>query len=224
MAPLIAWTPSPRTRPVPAGPRQSRPAPEKVGGHQEYAIVCVCCYRGVIRAEGTSRQLARPALDRDTAALLFVADMYGVQLDQLATVLGVSDRRAADIAARWVARGHAETGRLSPGARWAWLTKAGPDGLRAALRREPARAVPAGAPARGHRGPARAGGGAGLRRGGRALAQRAAPAGPAGRPPGPPRAPARRRGPLAGPARLPARTRDLAARPRPASAGPSRSS
>jgi hypothetical protein len=79
----------------------------------------------VIRAEGTSRQLALPALDRDTAALLFAADMYGVQLDQLATVLGVSDRRAADIVARWVARGHAETGRLSPGARWAWLTKAG---------------------------------------------------------------------------------------------------
>jgi hypothetical protein len=79
----------------------------------------------VIRAERTSRQLARPALDRDTAALLFVADMYGVQLDQLATLLGVSDRRAGDIVARWVARGHAKTGRLSPGARWAWLTKAG---------------------------------------------------------------------------------------------------
>ncbi len=99
--------------------------PEKVSSYQEYAIVCVCCYRGVIRAAGTYRQLARPAQDRDTAALLFVADMYGVQLDQLGAVLGVSDRRSADIAARWVARGHAQTGRLSPGTRWAWLTKAG---------------------------------------------------------------------------------------------------
>src|SRR6202034_4945027 len=58
-------------------------------------------------------------------ALLFVAEMYGVQLDQLGAVLGVSDRRSADIAARWVACGHAQTGRLGPGARWAWLTKAG---------------------------------------------------------------------------------------------------
>ncbi|MGH3402752.1 MAG: hypothetical protein ACRDRJ_09645, partial [Streptosporangiaceae bacterium] len=54
-----------------------------------------------------------------------MADMYGVQLDQLGAMLGVSDRRSADMAARWVARGHAQAGRLSPGARWAWLTKAG---------------------------------------------------------------------------------------------------
>jgi len=51
--------------------------------------------------------------------------MYGVQLDQLASVLEVSDRRAAGIAARWVERGHAQTGWLGPGARWAWLTRAG---------------------------------------------------------------------------------------------------
>lgn len=79
----------------------------------------------MIRAERTSRQLASAARNRDTAGLLFAAEMYGVQLDQLASLLEVSDRRAADIAARWVERGHAQTGRLGPGARWAWLTTAG---------------------------------------------------------------------------------------------------
>lgn len=79
----------------------------------------------MIRAERTSPQLASAARDRDTAGLLFVAEMYGVQLDQLASVLEVSDRRATGIAARWVERGHAQTGWLGPGARWAWLTRAG---------------------------------------------------------------------------------------------------
>jgi hypothetical protein len=62
---------------------------------------------------------------RDTAGLLFVADMYGVQLDQLATMLEVSERRAADVVSRWVGRGQAEAGRLSLGPRWVWLTRAG---------------------------------------------------------------------------------------------------
>jgi hypothetical protein len=62
---------------------------------------------------------------RDTAALLFVAEMYGAQLDQLAAILGVTNRRAGDIAARWVARGQAQAGRLGPGSRWVWLTKTG---------------------------------------------------------------------------------------------------
>ncbi len=51
--------------------------------------------------------------------------MYGLQLDQLAALLAVADRRASTIAARWVRDGLAETGRLGPGARWVWLTKAG---------------------------------------------------------------------------------------------------
>jgi hypothetical protein len=76
----------------------------------------------VIRAEGAPR--ARLA-DRDVAGLLFVAEMYGVQLDQLAAVLGVTGRRAAGIAAGWVDRGQAKSDRLGPGARWVWLTKAG---------------------------------------------------------------------------------------------------
>ncbi len=64
-------------------------------------------------------------MERDTAGLLFVAEMYGVQLDQLATKLEVPERRAADVVSRWVGRGHAEAGRLSPGSRWVWLTRAG---------------------------------------------------------------------------------------------------
>jgi hypothetical protein len=63
--------------------------------------------------------------DRDTAALLFVAEMYAVQLDQLADILRVSSRRAGSIAAGWIARQLAQADRLGPGARWIWLTKAG---------------------------------------------------------------------------------------------------
>jgi hypothetical protein len=80
----------------------------------------------VNRADGTpAARLAAPDTGRDAAALVFVAEMYGVQLDQLAAVLGVTSRRASDIAARWVARRQAQSDRLSPGGRWIWLTKAG---------------------------------------------------------------------------------------------------
>jgi hypothetical protein len=57
--------------------------------------------------------------------MLFAAEMYGVQLDHLAAVLGVSEARARAIAARWRGRGHAETARLGPGTPWTWLTKTG---------------------------------------------------------------------------------------------------
>lgn len=75
----------------------------------------------MIRADGTSSRLA----GRDVAGLLFVAEMYGVQLDHLAAALGVSGRRAGDLAAGWVARRQAEADRLGPGGRWVWLTRAG---------------------------------------------------------------------------------------------------
>ena len=39
--------------------------------------------------------------ERDIAALLFVADMYAVQLDQLAAVLGVTQARARAVALAW---------------------------------------------------------------------------------------------------------------------------
>jgi hypothetical protein len=51
--------------------------------------------------------------------------MYGVQLDQLAAVLAVSEPRARAIAARWRHQRHAESARLGPGAPWIWLTRTG---------------------------------------------------------------------------------------------------
>jgi hypothetical protein len=68
----------------------------------------------VIPAEGTS-----------TAGLVFVAEMYGVQLDHLAAALGVSEPRARAVGAGWRARGYAESARLGPGGSWTWLTRAG---------------------------------------------------------------------------------------------------
>jgi hypothetical protein len=62
---------------------------------------------------------------RDITGLLFAAEMYGVQLDQLAAVLGVSGPRAGAIAARWRRQRHAESARLGPGPPWLWLTRAG---------------------------------------------------------------------------------------------------
>lgn len=57
--------------------------------------------------------------------LVFVAEMYGVQLDQLAAVLGVTERRAAAVATRWSASGLVAVERLAPGPRWVWLTRSG---------------------------------------------------------------------------------------------------
>ena len=49
---------------------------------------------------GTAAAFGRLA-ERDVAALLFVADMYAVQLDQLAVVLGVTEARARAITLAW---------------------------------------------------------------------------------------------------------------------------
>jgi hypothetical protein len=62
---------------------------------------------------------------RDIAALLFVADMYAVQLDQLAVVLGVTQPRARAVALGWRRAGHAESARIGPGLPWLWLTRSG---------------------------------------------------------------------------------------------------
>lgn len=88
----------------------------------------------------------RPRLAvRDASALVFAADMYGVQLDQLAALLARGDRSAEDkaaedppgadppgadriaaaAAARWKSLGYAETARLGPGRPWLWVTRAG---------------------------------------------------------------------------------------------------
>lgn len=62
---------------------------------------------------------------RDIDALVFVGEMYGVQLDQLADVLGVRVERARAIAARWRELGYAESARLGPGPPWIWATRSG---------------------------------------------------------------------------------------------------
>ncbi len=51
--------------------------------------------------------------------------MYGVQLDQLAALLAATEERARAVAARWRARGYADSARLGPGKAWLWLTRAG---------------------------------------------------------------------------------------------------
>jgi hypothetical protein len=57
--------------------------------------------------------------------LIFTAEMYGLQVDQLAIALGLTERRAAAVVTTWTSAGTAEAGRLGPGPRWVWLTKSG---------------------------------------------------------------------------------------------------
>jgi hypothetical protein len=71
---------------------------------------------------------------QDGTGLSFLAEMYGVQLDQLAALLGLTDRRAEALVARWSTQNVAESGILSPGPPWVWLTRTG---LRAAGARYP---------------------------------------------------------------------------------------
>jgi hypothetical protein len=61
---------------------------------------------------------------RDADALVFAADMYGIQLDQLAALTG-GDRSARAAAKRWRDLGYAETGRLTEGPAWLWVTRVG---------------------------------------------------------------------------------------------------
>ena len=78
-------------------------------------------------APGSPPAAAVPAhlAGRDIAGLLFVADMYGVQLDQLAAVLGVGEPRARAIASSWRRARYTQSARLGPGGPWTWLTRAG---------------------------------------------------------------------------------------------------
>jgi hypothetical protein len=61
---------------------------------------------------------------RNADALIFAADMYAVQLDQLAALTG-GERPARAAAARWRELGYAETAVLSPGPAWVWVTRTG---------------------------------------------------------------------------------------------------
>jgi hypothetical protein len=63
--------------------------------------------------------------ERDTTGLSFVAEMYGVQLDQLGTLLALTGRQVRALVTRWSGRGLADSGVLSPGPPWVWLTRAG---------------------------------------------------------------------------------------------------
>jgi hypothetical protein len=61
---------------------------------------------------------------RNSDALIFAADMYGVQLDQLSVLIG-GERTARAAAGRWRELGYAQTARLGPGPSWLWVTRTG---------------------------------------------------------------------------------------------------
>jgi hypothetical protein len=61
----------------------------------------------------------------DVDGLVFAAEMYGLQLDQLAVLLDVPAERARVIAGRWRKLGLAEMARLGPGPAWIWITRQG---------------------------------------------------------------------------------------------------
>ena len=63
--------------------------------------------------------------ERDIHGLVVTAETYGVQLDQLAALLRLTEERARGVGARWRARGYADTARLGPGKSWHWLTRTG---------------------------------------------------------------------------------------------------
>jgi hypothetical protein len=74
--------------------------------------------------EGSVSGGGRGLAVRNSDALLFAADMYGLQLDQLTALTG-GERSARAAAARWRELGYAETARLGPGPVWLWVTRAG---------------------------------------------------------------------------------------------------
>jgi hypothetical protein len=78
-------------------------------------------------APGSKRPAGSPATltERDIRGLVFTAEMYALQADHLAAVLGVSGARARAISARWRGYGYADSARLGPGRAWVWLTRRG---------------------------------------------------------------------------------------------------
>lgn len=63
--------------------------------------------------------------ERDLRGLLFVAEMYGVQVDLLATLLGLREEATRRLVARWRGLGYADCARLGPGRPWVWLNRRG---------------------------------------------------------------------------------------------------
>ena len=123
--------------------------------------------------------------------------MYGLQLDQLAVLLGRTDRQARAVVTRWARHGPGRIG--DPRSRTALgLAHQGrADGLRCSVRSGPARTRATRAHPRGHRDPAHPGSRTRLPRRRRTLAQRTSSACPARRAARRARSPARRRGALA---------------------------
>jgi len=62
---------------------------------------------------------------RDVTGLTFTAEMYGLQLDQLAALLSLTGPQARATVTRWRSRGLAESAPLGPGPPWVWLTRGG---------------------------------------------------------------------------------------------------
>jgi hypothetical protein len=62
---------------------------------------------------------------RDSTGLIFAAEMYGLQLDQLGALLSLTKTQARALVSRWTSRGLAESATLGPGPPWVWVTRAG---------------------------------------------------------------------------------------------------
>jgi hypothetical protein len=63
--------------------------------------------------------------DRDIGGMLYAGEMYGLQVDLLATVLAASLPQTWAAVGRWRRLGYAESARLGPGPAWVWLTRSG---------------------------------------------------------------------------------------------------
>jgi hypothetical protein len=62
---------------------------------------------------------------RDIDGMAYTAEMYGLPVDLLATVLAGTVPQARAAVVRWRRLGYAESARLGPGPPWVWLTRAG---------------------------------------------------------------------------------------------------
>jgi hypothetical protein len=62
---------------------------------------------------------------RDVVGLTFTAEMYGLQLDQLAELLTLTGPQSRALVTRWRDRGLAQSATLGPGPAWVWLTRSG---------------------------------------------------------------------------------------------------
>jgi len=113
--------------------RVAAPAPAR--GHAEARnilwllhLLLACLYGVVARAAPPQAQQAALA---SGSALVFTAQMYGLQLDQLAVLLArlarPADpaRRARALVTRWRSEGLADSAVLGPGPAWVWVTRAG---------------------------------------------------------------------------------------------------